>query len=170
VQRIWIFITLTLLLWLSGTAVGQRRGATTLSVRVAPESQVEPSQVPVRFVVSADGRDDVAGEPTLVTARVRSVPGRQIHLMAAVGGVTGPSDGAPSARFEWSGSAVQASAGARTASCANGAFADGASQDLVTGWYQSGSLTCSFSFRLANARELLPGTYTAIFALTLETR
>jgi hypothetical protein len=170
VQRIWIFVTLTLLVWLSGNAVGQRQGVTTLSVNVAPESRVDPSRVPVNFVITGDGRDDVASQTTLVTALVRSLPGRQVHLTADLSSLTGPTGAIAAAQFEWSGSVVHATGRARSASCTSGNFANGASPDLVSGWFESGSLTCSVSFRLANQRSLSPGTYTAVFALTLQMR
>jgi hypothetical protein len=170
VQKFWIYFPLTLLLWWSGNAVGQRQGTTTLAVNVVPESQVDPSRVSLRFVVSGDGRDEVISQPTLVTARVRALPGQQIHLTAAVSSVSGPADGAKAARFEWSGTMVRASGEVRTATCTNGAFPDDGPQELVAGWSQSGSLTCGFSFRLANPSDLPPGTYTAVFALALQTR
>ena len=165
-QRAWIFITLSLLLWLSGNAIGQRQGSTSLTVNVAPESHVDPSRVPVRFVVTDSGEADESLHTAVITARVRSLPGRQVHLTAAISGATAP-PGTQGAQFEWSGSVVRATGAARSASCGSGSFANGGAQELVGGWYESGTLTCSISFRLVNPRDLAPGVYTAVFDLAL---
>jgi hypothetical protein len=165
--RICIVLAIGIALWPNGSAVGQRAGSTRLVLTVVPEFRLDPSRLLVQFTVSPNGVGDIASQPAAVSAWARSLPGRQIHLTAHVGVVTGPSGPAPDAAIEWKGSALRSTAGGRAATCTSGSFSAGTTQELVAGWQESGILACAIAFRLANPHELAPGTYTAAFDLSL---
>jgi hypothetical protein len=136
-------------------------------LNVVPESQLIPTQFSVRFIVSADGASDSLSQTQIAVARIRALPNRQIHLTARLRDVSGPSGAAPAAVIEWSGSPLNATGGAMSATCTSGSFASAPSQEMVEGWPSSGTLTCRVAFTLANPRALPPGPYTASFDLTL---
>jgi hypothetical protein len=166
-HRAGVILIVAAALWPAARVAGQRAGSTSLLVNVVPESQLTPSRLSMRFNVSADGSADDLRQISIVTARVRTLPNHPIHLTARMGAVTGPSGAAPQAIVEWSGSSLAAAGGAQGSTCTSGSLAAGASQDLVAEWPTSGSITCRIAFRLANPRDLPPGSYTASLDLAI---
>jgi hypothetical protein len=154
-HRAGIILIVVVTMWPPAKVVGQRRGSTSLLVNVVPESQLTPPRLSMRFTVSADGSGDDLRQTSIVTARVRALPNHPIHVTARLTGAP------PDAIFEWSGSVLTAAGGAQGATCSSGSFAAGASQELVADWATSGTISCRVTFRLANARALPPGVYSA---------
>jgi len=151
----------------AAAVVAQRIGSTGIAVNVGPEAHLSPLQIPLRFTVSADGAGDLTVQAANISTWVRALPGQQIHLTARIGTVTGPSGPLPASAIAWSGSTVRATAGAQAATCTNGSFASGPTQDLVSGWQRSGTLICAVSFSVVNPRALAPGVYTVAVDLLL---
>jgi len=131
---------------------GQRTATTTLLLQVRPEAYLLPSQIPLRFRVSADGASDVTAQTANITAWVRSLPGQPIRIVAR------PAAAFP---FSWNGSATRSTQGAQSASCTSGTSDGTAPVELVSGWSRSGILTCAVTFTLTDARALAPGLYAA---------
>ena len=75
----------------------------------------------------------------------------------------------PVTQVGWAGSTARATAGGQAATCSNGTFQPGTTQDLVLGWQRSGILTCAVSFALAAPRNLSPGLYSGTVNLALAT-
>jgi hypothetical protein len=148
--------------------VGAQRSATaTLAVHVSPEARLNPAQVALWFVVTADGLGDVTSQTQAIAAWVRALPGQRIRVMARMANLVGPSGAVPTGAVQWSGARQQATAGGQSATCSTGSFAAGATQDLVAAWEFSGKLTCAVTFSLADPRSLAPGTYAGAVDLTL---
>ena len=152
------------------TAHAQRTGTTTLVLQVGPEARLVPNQVALNFRVSADGSSDVTSQTANIEAWVRALPGQAIRVTARVSSLNGPAGPLPATALRWSGSIERAAAGGQAASCSAGSFADGAAQDLVLGWRQSGIVGCTFTFELAAPRKLAPGSYSAVVDLAVEKR
>lgn len=162
-----VIVAIAGLLW-SPARVAAQRTATNLLVQVDPESHLSPSQVWLRFAVSPDGAADFTSQAASLAAWVRALPHARIHLSARIGSVTGPSGAIPAGAIQWRGSVVRATAGAQSATCTNGSFAGGPSQELVAGWERSGTLTCEVTFSLASPRDMPPGSYSATLDLSLQ--
>jgi len=150
---------------LRGTA--QRVANTNLVVRVEPEARIDPQQVPLHFQVSADGTSDVITQATVVTAKVRALPGQRIRVMALLTNLAGPVGPVASTALRWTGSVVSATAGASQATCSGGAFTNAAAQDVAQGWSRSGTLSCAMNFELTGARTLAPGAYSGLVNFTV---
>ena len=148
----------------------QRSGTTTLVVQVNQEARLDPQQVALNFRVSADGASDVTTQTASVAASVRAVPGQRIRVTASLASLNGPDGPVPVTQVGWAGSTIHATAGGQAAACSSGTFQPGAAQDLVTGWQQSGILTCAVSFELAAPRSLAPGLYSGTVNLAVGTR
>lgn len=145
----------------------QRAGASSLMVEVRPEAHLDPSQIPLRFTVSADGTSEPGSQAANISAWVRALPGQQIHLTARIGNLTGPSGMVAGATIAWRGTVSRATAGGQGAMCTAGVLTPGLPQELISGWGRSGTLTCDATFSLENARSLAPGVYTAEINLVL---
>ena len=143
------------------SVLAQRSETATLVLTVPPESRLTPAQVTLNFVVSADGSSDVTSQTQTVVAWVRALPGQPIRVTAGASGTV------PLSALQWSGSAAGATGGGQQATCANGSFAGGATQDLVSSWTRSGTISCAISFSLAAPRSLPPGDYTAVIRLAI---
>jgi hypothetical protein len=145
----------------------QRSGTATLSVRVSPEARLNPGQVALRFVVTADGLGEVTSQTQAVAAWVRALPGQRIRVIARMASLAGPSGAVPIEAVQWSGTRQRATAGGQSAACSTGSFAAGATQDLVVAWESSGTLTCAVTFSLVDPHSLAPGAYAGAVDLTL---
>ncbi len=163
-QRV-LLVVLALLVLPAGRVTAQRSGSTTLVLRVAPESRLEPRQAVLNFRVSADGASDVTTQSATVSAWVRPLSGQTVRLTADLSGLQGPDGIAAAGALQWAGSRTSAAGGARAAACTSGVF-DSAPQDLVQGWGGAGSLTCAVNFQLSRP-GLSPGLYsgTVTFAI-----
>ena len=148
--------------WPSGRIGAQRSGSTSLALHVAPEAHLNPSQVALRLVVSADGSGEIASQTAVIATWVRALPNQRIRLIGHMANLSGPAGAVPISAIRWSGSSLRATSGAEVAICAGGSFASGDTQDLVAGWQRSGMLTCAVTFSLADPRSLPPGTYTGV--------
>lgn len=148
-------------------ASSQRTGGSTLMLQVQPEEHVSPSQVPFSIEVKADG-SVVASVPVDITAWVRALPNRQIQLSARAGTLTGPVGAVSVSAIKWSGSMGRTTGGGEAAVCTSGSLGDGDGL-LVSGWKQSGALTCQVSFSLV-PDGLAAGIYTGQVELSLRTR
>ena len=167
VHRAGAILIVIAALWPAAKVVAQRTRSASLVIDIVPEAEVKPSHLSAQFAVSADGRADNLSQSTVVTARVRALPNRQIRLDVRIGAVTGPSGPAPSAIVEWSGARLGATGGAQSATCTSGSFAAGPSQALIADWPSSGTISCRIALTLANPRVLMPGFYNASFDLEL---
>jgi hypothetical protein len=156
VVRYWLGVVALFVLIVS-PASSQRTGGSALMLQVQPEARVSPSQVPFSIEVKADG-SVTASVPVDITAWVRALPNRQIEVTARAGTLTGPGGAVAVSAIQWSGLLGRASGGGGGAVCTSGSFGDGDGL-LVSGWKQSGTLTCQVSFSLAS-EGLAPGTYT----------
>ena len=134
---------------------GQRTATTTLVVQVRPEAYVSPSHVSLAFPVAADGTTRSITIP--VAAWVRALPGQRIRVLGRASGDV------PDGSLTWSGVRTAATGGGGEAACTGGTLA--ASQDLVSGWGRSGTLTCSVTFALRPG--LPPGNYSASVELSV---
>ena len=155
----------TLLLLLALPAVqstAQRSASTNLTVRVTPEARLEPQQVALRFLVSADGKTDAVAQSGTVKAWVRALPGQRIGVTAHLTGLEGPNGPISETAVAWTSSVANATPGAQQAVGSKGSFGRGAFQELVEGWERSGILTCSVNFELLGARSLPPGVYSGV--------
>lgn len=148
--------------WPSARVGAQRSGSTILALHVAPEAHLNPSQVALRLVVSADGSGDIASQTAVIATWVRALPNQRIRLIGHLANLSGPAGAVPISAIRWSGSSLGAASGAQAATCADGSFAGGGTQDLVAGWQRSGTLTCAVTFSLADPRSLPPGAYTGV--------
>jgi hypothetical protein len=148
--------------WPSARVGAQRSGSTILAVHVAPEAHLNPSQVELRLMVSADGSGDIASQTEVIATWVRALPDQRIRLIGHMANLSGPAGAVPISAIRWSGSSLGAKSGAEAASCTGGSFASGDTQDLVAGWQHSGVLTCAVTFSLADPRSLPPGAYTGV--------
>ena len=155
--------------WPSARVGAQRSGSTIVAVHVEPEAHLNPSQVALRLVVSADGSDDIASQTAVIAMWVRALPNQRIRLIGHLANLSGPAGAVPISAIRWSGSTLAAGSGAQAASCAGGSFASGDTQDLVAGWQRSGMLTCAVTFSLADPRSLPPGAYTGVVDFILRT-
>jgi len=160
---------LTLLLAACFALGSEHRGTTTLSLRVDPEARLDPQHIPLTFRVSSDGASDVTTQTASMAAKVRALPGQQIHVTARLTSLNGPAGAVAAGALRWSGAVAEATAGGQPAACSSGTFQAGAAGDLVTGWQQSGSVACSLSFQLAT-RNLEPGAYSGEVDLALDVR
>ena len=158
-------LTVLLLLALSPRAPGQRGASSTLVVRVTPEARLDPGQIALEFQVA-----DRVVRTVNVSAWVRALPNQQIRVSARLDKLQGPSGPAPVAAVSWTGAVARSTAGGSRASCTNGAFAAGQTQDLVLGWRQSGTLTCTFAFTLSGSGNLVPGAYSGTVDLSVTTQ
>ncbi len=156
-------------LWSGADLLAQRVVSTRLMVRVEPGAYLTPAEIPLRFVVP-DGAGDAAGQTATLFAWVRSAPGQQIHVTARIGEVRGPSGPVESRAIGWDASVARATAGGQSAACVNGSFASGETQELVSGWSQSGTLTCALAFAPREGSALAPGVYTGTVRLALQAR
>src|ERR1035441_6427307 len=155
-------LVLLLMLALSPRAPGQRGASSTLVVRVMPEARIDPTQIALQFRV-ADG----VVQTVNVAAWVRSLPNRQIRILARTDKLQGPNGPVPVTAVSWTGAVARSTAGGNQARCTSGAFATGQAQDLVLGWRQSGTLTCAFAFKLAESGNLTPGLYSGTVDLSV---
>jgi hypothetical protein len=146
---------------LTASVLAQRTGTTTLALRVDPEARLNPSQIAMNFRVSAGGANDITTQTQTIEARVRALPGQPIRLTATASGTI------PLSALRWSGSPAGAAGGGEQAACSSGTFETAATQDLVTGWSRSGTLTCTVTFSLADPASLPPGNYTGNIALAI---
>jgi hypothetical protein len=153
--------------WPGGRVCAQRTGSTTLALHVSPEAHLGPSQVALRFVVTADGIGDISSQTEAIAAWVRALPGQRIRLIARIASLAGPSGTVPIEAVQWSGASQRATGGGRAAACSSGSFAGGTTQDLVAAWQSSGTLICSVTFSLGDPHSLPPGVYTGAVDLTL---
>jgi hypothetical protein len=153
--------------WPAARVGAQRSSTATLTVRVSPEARLNPGQVALRFVVTADGVGEVTSQTEAVAAWVRALPGQRIRLMARMASLAGPSGVVPIEAVQWSGARQRATAGGQSATCSTGSFAAGAAQDLVAAWESSGTLTCAVTFSLVDPRSLAPGIYVGAVDLAL---
>ena len=81
----------------------QRSGSTNLVLHVAPEAHLDPSQVGLRFVVSADGSADISSQTTTIATWVRALPNQQIRLIGHMATLSGPAGAVPISAVRWSG-------------------------------------------------------------------
>ena len=161
-------VALMLFVWTLARGVAQHSGTTNLVLRVGPEARLDPNQVVLHFRVSADGNSDVTTQAANLAAWVRALPGQRIRITAQLASLEGPDGPAAVSAVRWSGSALNAVAGARQAGCTGGVFGQGL-QDLVQGWVGSGGLTCALKFDLTPVRDLQPGLYTGVVNLAVST-
>lgn len=154
-------LAVALMLLLSPRAPG-RGASTTLVVRVMPEARIDPSQIALEFRVA-----DTVAQTVNVAAWVRSLPNQQIRVSARLDKLEGPSGPVPVTAVSWTGAVARATAGGNQARCTSGAFAAGQTQDLVLSWRQSGTLTCTFAFTLAESGNLSPGLYSGTVNLSV---
>jgi len=145
----------------------QQIASTALVLEIAPESRLEPLQIPLNFRISADGASNATTQTATVTAWVRATPGQAPRLTMTLVGFSGP---APGSSVQWSGSVARASKGAQSATCSEGAFQNADAQNLAQGWLQSGILACTLTFRLASPGALPPGAYTGSVQLAVASR
>jgi hypothetical protein len=153
--------------WPVSRVGAQRTGSTTLVLRVSPEAHLNPGQVTLRFMVTADGLGEITSQTEAISAWVRALPGQRIRLIARMAGLSGPSGTVPGEAVRWSGASQRATGGGQSATCSAGSFAGGATQDLVAAWQVSGTLTCAVTFSMGDPRSLPPGVYTGAVDLTL---
>jgi hypothetical protein len=149
----------------------QRVASTGLTVNVVPESHLSPRQIPLKFVVTPDGAGGITSQNQIVSMWVRALPGQSIHLKATLGAFSVPVRGLSPA-VQWSGSPAAATSGGQRATCNSGSFEGGPPEDLVSGelvsgWTQSGTLTCNIVWSLASPESLMPGIYTGTVDLNL---
>lgn len=137
---------------------------------MAPETRIDPPQVTLHFLVSADGRADQTNQAAVVQAWVRALPGQQIHVTGSLAQLTGPGGAVPASAVRWTGSAVSATGGAQAAACSSGVFSSTEPHEMVDGWARSGKLTCAETFELTGAGDLAPGTYTGVVTLAATSR
>ncbi len=135
----------------------QRTGSTTLMVRVAPESYLNPSHIDLHYTISGDGSADITSQSHSIAAWVRAAPGQQIRLTARFVPAAGVPGASPVIR--WAGAPVLATLGGQAGTCTAGTAEAGATVELVSGWLRSGTLTCAVTFSLASPRALPPGDY-----------
>ena len=154
----WAVVLLCLSVLPIRTHGTQRPATTAVSVTVAPEARVTPSQVTLRFRISADGSSDLTAQNATIAGAVRAIPGQAIHLTAQLTGIQGPNGTISAQSIVWSAQSVQSSGGGRQAACIRGIFS-GSVQDLAVGWAASGALQCLVTFELLNPRSLMPGDY-----------
>ena len=155
-------LVVLLMLALSPGAPGQRSASTALVVRVMPEARIEPGQIALKFRVA-----DSMVQTVNVAAWVRSLPNQQIRVSARLDKLQGPNGPVPVTALSWTGAVARATAGGNQARCTSGAFAPGPPQDLVLGWRQSGTLTCAFTFKLAEPGDLATGLYSGTVDLSV---
>ena len=79
----------------------------------------------------------------------------------------GPGGPVPVTAVSWTGAVARSTGGGNQATCTNGAFATGQAEDLVLGWGQSGTLTCTFVFTLSESSSLAPGLYSGTVNLAV---
>ena len=155
-------LALLLMLLLSPRAPGQRGASSTLVVRITPEARVDPSQIALQFRVS-----DGVVQTVNVAAWVRSLPKQQIRVSARMDKLQGPGGPVPVTAVSWTGAVARSTGGGNQAKCSSGAFATGQAEDLVLGWGQSGTLTCTFVFTLSESSSLAPGLYSGTVNLAV---
>jgi hypothetical protein len=153
--------------WPAARIGAQRTGSTNLALRVSPEAHLNPGQVTLRFLVTADGSGGIASQTETIAAWVRALPGRRIRLTASLASLAGPAGEVSPAAVLWSGASERSTAGGQAATCSAGSFAGGGAQDLVAGWQVSGTLTCAVTFSLDHPGSLPPGAYTGAVNLAL---
>jgi len=153
--------------WLATSVLAQPISSSSLVIRVVPEAHLSPSQIPLMFIVSADGAVELTSQVANVLTWVRALPGEEIHLIARFGTMAGPSGTLPASAIAWHGSVLHATAGGQDATCTDGSMAAGLSQALVSGWQRSGTLACAVTFWLESPRSLAPGVYTVMVDLAL---
>jgi len=130
---------------------------TTMLVQVTPEAYLVPKRIPLHFQVLADG-SSVTAQTESITAWVRTLPGKAVRITARP--ITGLA-------LSWSGTVMRATQGAKAASCTSGMFEAATPGELVSGWSQSGVLTCAVTFTLAEAKTLPVGIYTTTVDLSI---
>lgn len=143
----------------------QRSGSTSLVLRVAPESRLDPRQVTLHFRRSGDGSSDVVTQSATVVASVRALPGQRIRVTASLPNLQGPDGAVPAGNVRWTSSSSTAAGGGRQAACIGGTFSSAFPQDLVQGWGSPGILTCVLNFELGGG--LPPGSYFGIVTLAI---
>ena len=155
-----------LLLGAVAAAFGQNSAGTSFVIHVNPEAHLSPSSANLTFQVTQAG-ETVTGSPLTVNAWVRSLPSRQIQLIAHVKSLTGPAGSVSVSLLRWTGSVSKATGGGVAASCTSGAFADDLAASLISGWMRSGIVACDLTFSLATDAGGPPGIYTAVVDLDL---
>ncbi|MBZ5583106.1 MAG: hypothetical protein LAQ30_13065 [Acidobacteriia bacterium] len=145
-------------LWAGARIAGQQSASTTLVVHVPPEAHLNPPAVSLRFRLPAD-----ASQAVPFSAWVRALPNQRIGVTAVLRDLSGPAGAVPGSALRWRGSRSAATHGGAEAACAGGSFATGASQQLVSGWNRSGTLTCALVFSLSE--DLPPGDYSGSVSL-----
>ena len=166
-KRAILAIAVIGMFWPGVRAGAQHTASTNLTVVVSPEARLNPGQVALRFVVTADGLGEVTSQTQAIAARVRALPGQRIRLIARMANLAGPAGAVPAGAVQWNGASRQATAGGQSATCSAGSFAAGATEDLVDAWKLSGTLTCAVTFSLVDPRSLSPGAYSGAVELTL---
>ena len=163
-------LALILIFGAINNAAAQGSGTTALVLRINPESRLDPQQITLDFQITSDRTLGMTSKRALIAAAVRPLPGQQIHVTARFASLTGPDGPIPASILRWDGVAVNATGGGQYATCSSGVFSSGAAQDLVMGWNQPGTVTCSVNFQLADERNLRPGAYSGVVTLAVERR
>jgi len=154
------------ILTLTGAMAAVWAQSTSLVIQVVPEAHITPSSVPLSFNVRNSG-EVVVSEPVPVIAWVRALPGQQIRLTAQIGSLTGPDGILPVSTVSWTGTTGRATGGGTAASCTSGSFTAGSAQPLISGWNQSGIVTCNLSFSLTTDPAWSTGSYSGQVTLQI---
>ena len=155
--------------WLSSALLAQSSGITRLVVRVEPDVLLSEPRVALRFYLDPASPSSVTSQTAVITARVRTLPGQRIRLLAQASALAGPAGDLPASSIGWTGASINPSAQSGEAACTSGTFRSSVLQDLVSGWGRSGTVTCEITFSLAAPDRLPPGAYSGIIDLTVRT-
>lgn len=131
------------------------QSTTQVVVRVGPEAKLNVNSVPLRFALPS-----LQPVSVVVEAWARPLPGQRVRLVAI------PDHGAiPASALQWTGEKIGARGGGAAAGCTSGTLKQ--SRSLADNWNAPGTLTCRFTFSLADAEHLAPGVYAGGLRLDL---
>jgi hypothetical protein len=147
----------------------QSSGSSPLTVQVNPETHLDTPTASLSFTVNNPGQV-VTSQPVTITAWVRALPNRQIHLTAQPEALSGPTGAVPAGAIRWNGTMSAATGGATAAACTSGDFSAGGPQQMIANWSQSGIATCTLTFGLVTDAAWPAGTYTGVIDLSVFAR
>jgi hypothetical protein len=167
VQRVWIRAAAVIALAVATLTLPALNSASSaLVIQVNPESHLDTPLASLFFQVNNPG-EIVYSQPVTITAWVRALPNREIHLTAQPQSLTGPSGAAPPASLTWTAAMTNPTGGAAAASCIAGDFSNSGPQQLIANWTRSGIARCTVTFALATNATWAAGAYSGAVSLTL---
>jgi hypothetical protein len=129
-----------------------------------PESYLDIPLASLSFQINNPGEISYS-QPVTITALVRALPGRQIHITLQPQTLNGPAGAAPSTPISWTAAMASATGGTIAASCIGGNFGTGGPQPPVSNWTQSGIAKCTVTFALTTESSWTAGSYESRLSL-----